>query len=102
MSSVITHIYGEMESDPTPGQLAALIEELDLADEEHPDVAVSDESGWTLSAFSDGRVLWQNVEDGDEEFLLAGVPRGEVLRLFELVAASGLEAIHKEPWVRRA
>ena len=51
MAFTITHVSGAMESDPPVEAVRDLVEELAGADVEHPDVAVSHESGWTLSAF---------------------------------------------------
>jgi len=101
MSFVITHTSGEMDRDPPVESLKALVGELDSADPEHPDVAVSDESGWTLSAYPDGWVRWENVEEGDEAFELADVSRDEVARLFTLVARGDLDAVRELPWSRR-
>ncbi len=57
----ILHVSGAMESDPPVEAVRDLVEELARADVEHPDVAVSRESGWTLSAFVGGRLVWQSV-----------------------------------------
>jgi hypothetical protein len=91
-----------MERDAPLAALDALVDELATTDPEHGDVAVSDESGWTLTAFGDGRLLWENVEETDgEERLLFGVPREEVVRLFRLVASGELESVDRLPWRRR-
>jgi hypothetical protein len=56
-----------MDRDPPLEALDALILELGEPDDpEHPDVAVQHETGWTLSAFGSGLILWENVEDGPE------------------------------------
>lgn len=47
----ITHRSGAMERDPDPTAIEALVKELDRNDAEHPDIAVSHESGWTISAY---------------------------------------------------
>ncbi len=60
---MIMHRNGAMESDPRGDWSAALIAELEIEDEEHPDIAVTDERGWCLSAFPGGLVIWENVED---------------------------------------
>jgi hypothetical protein len=71
-----------------------LIRELDdLADAEHPDVALSDETGWPLSAFPDGRVLCHDVEGDDPPLQLFGVGRGEVVRLLEALTRGDFSAI---------
>ena len=59
MSFTVTHRTGETESNPPLTRLRELVSQLDLEDAEHPDVAVSHDSGWTLSAFPDGLVVWE-------------------------------------------
>jgi hypothetical protein len=100
MSFSITHVSGAMEQDPPQSAIAALVEELASADAEHPDVALADESGWSLSAFRSGRVVWENVEDDDvEPRHLTGVRPEQVVVLFETLAAGDVGAIEQEPWM---
>lgn len=87
-----------MESNPPLDRLPLLLDELDQDDPEHPDVAVSHESGWTLSAFPNGLVVWENVEDDDPRHLQA-VPRDRLLMLFRAIAEGNVEVIEKEAWV---
>ncbi|MGW4820100.1 hypothetical protein ACWEP4_14085 [Streptomyces sp. NPDC004227] len=71
------------------------------ADDEHPDVSLSHESGWSLSAFAGGLLLWENTEDDSVvPGQMHAVSREEVLRLFELLAAGGIAAIETLPWQR--
>lgn len=98
MAGHITHIQGDME--PASFEvLPALVRELDNADIEHPDVSVSDESEWTLSAFASGLLVWENVEENDEPRHMAGVSRADVLRHFETLVRGDLDAIHSLPWL---
>lgn len=99
MSFSITHVSGAMDHNPPVAVLASLVEELAEVDDEHPDVAVSDESGWTLSAYAGGRVVWENVEDDDEARHLDGVRRQQLLVMFERVAAGDLAWIEENPWM---
>jgi hypothetical protein len=100
MAFSITHVYGEMEASPPVAALAALVDELATADDEHPDVAVSHESGWTLSAFPSGLVVWENVEDEvDTSRHLDGVDRQQLVRMFEMLAAGDLSSIEAYPWL---
>jgi len=76
-----------MERDPTPERLDDLVRELDgLEDDEHPDVAVAHESGWSLSAFPSGLVVWENLEEPTTERRVRGVLRNQVRQLFDAVA----------------
>jgi hypothetical protein len=43
--------------------------------EEHPDIAVSHESGWTLSAFPSGLLVRENVEADEDDVNEAAAPR---------------------------
>jgi hypothetical protein len=98
MAFTITHVSGAMESDPPLSALPALLEELATADAEHPDVAVGHESGWTLSAFSRGALVWENVEEPETVGHLTDVDRLEIRRLFEAVAMGDVDAVSALPW----
>jgi hypothetical protein len=101
MTFVITHTSGAEEADPPIKAIEALITELDSTDPEHPDVSIADESGWALSAFPDNRVIWGNVEEGDQDLELRNVARRDVLRLFRLVAEGDLDQIRQLDWEPR-
>lgn len=101
MSFVVCHVDGSMESDPSVEVLATLVKELeDSADLEHPDVSVSDESGWTLSAYRNGLVTWENVEDEEiEPRHMSNVARDQVVKMFETLATGDVETIEAYPWM---
>jgi hypothetical protein len=94
----ITHISGAMELDPSKEAVRALLDELDTADAEHPDVALSHESGWTLSAFSSSRLVWENIEGDEEPRHRDNVPRHEVVRLFDALASGNMPEVEAQPW----
>ncbi|MGH9151742.1 MAG: hypothetical protein ACRD03_04995 [Acidimicrobiales bacterium] len=75
-----------------------MVEELASPDVEHPDVAVTHDSGWTLSAFAGGRVVWENVEEGGEPRHRVRVEGPEVVRLFEALAVGDVAAVDAEAW----
>jgi hypothetical protein len=72
--------------------------ELDVHDEEHPDVALTHESEWCLSAFEGGLLVWENLERGEPRHM-RDVPRDKVLRLWLALSRGDLSAIEKEPWL---
>ena len=87
-----------METLSSPEAVGALLAELDAGDDaEHPDVAIAHESGWTLSAFPSGLVVWENVEDGEPRHL-AGVSRERVRAMFDALAAEDLDAVEAQEW----
>ena len=57
MAYVITHLSGAQKGLDSPMAFGQLLDELDDASAEQPDVAVSDESGWSLSALASGDVI---------------------------------------------
>jgi len=85
---VATNRNGEDERDPPPERLDDLVRELDgPADDEHPDVSVTHESGWSLSGFPSRLVIWENVEEpAAPERRVEGVTRDQVRQLFDAVA----------------
>lgn len=87
-----------MEANPSFDTVAALLDELDDVDDEHPDVAVSHESGWTLSAFASGRLVYENVEDLDELPRQIVVDRRVTMDLFRALAAGDLNRLEAQAW----
>jgi hypothetical protein len=98
MSFTVTHRSGATEHDPPTEQLDALIAELDEVDQEHPDVALSHESGWTLSAFTNGRVFWENVQQDEPARLMGNVECDRLRELFLRLARGEITLIEAEPW----
>jgi hypothetical protein len=94
----ITHRTGEMETDPPLDRMRALVRELDVDDPEHPDVAVSHESGWTLSAYPDGLVVWESVGEDYEPRHTRNVPRQRLVELFLAVAQGEFAIVEQEAW----
>src|SRR3954452_4311348 len=62
----VTNRMGEMFSSPDHDTIDRVLADLDEPlDDEHPDVALTHESGWSLGAFPYGSVTWDNVGDRD-------------------------------------
>ncbi|MDX6359267.1 MAG: hypothetical protein QOH37_2321 [Nocardioidaceae bacterium] len=80
-------------------RLDSVLAELDIPiDVEHPDIAVTDESGWTLSATSGGLLVWENVDTDDPPRHRRAVDRSEVRRLFEAVGRGDLPTVDLVDW----
>ena len=75
-----------------------MIAELDLADGENTDVSVELDSGWALSAYQNGQVIWGNVEADAEVGQLTGVSRAEMVELFTYLVNGDIEAVASRPW----
>jgi hypothetical protein len=101
MPFTIMHRMGDMDVDPPIESLEDLLKELEIEDEEHPDVSVRhDETQWCLSAFPGGLLIWGNVEDEDGHARhLKNVPREKVLELWTKLTKGELSSINSEPWI---
>ena len=89
MTSYICDRWGAMEREPRVERLRELLQSLDIEDNEHPDIARTHETGWSLSAFASGRLVWENVEAGDSNARhMTCVPRDKVLDLWLKLAQS--------------
>jgi hypothetical protein len=99
MAFVVTHVSGAMTRDPPLDALAELLDELDqLADSEHPDVAVATEDGWSLSVFRSGFVMFENVElDGPVRHMTCA-DRAALLALLTAFATGDRAAVEAAAW----
>ncbi|MER5204701.1 hypothetical protein [Streptomyces sp. NPDC002825] len=101
MSYFMYDVMGGTVDEPDPVTMRRVLDGLARADDEHPDVSLTHESGWCLSAFGDGLLVWENP---DEESLAPGelrdVGREEVLRLFGLLAVGDIASVEALSWQR--
>lgn len=92
--------HGGSISSPSAEEIDEVLAKLDgPEDDEHPDVALTHESEWCLSAFPGGLLVWENVEEGDEPRHMRDIPRHEVRRLWHALAAGDIETVDAEPWL---
>ena len=94
--------WGGDEPDPPVERLRTLLQELDtqIEDIEHPDVSLTHETEWCLSAFPSGLLVWENLEAGDANPRhMKGVPRDKVLALWLKLAGGDIAAVEAQPWL---
>ncbi|MFF5211067.1 hypothetical protein [Streptosporangium sp. NPDC000396] len=101
MSYFMYDVMGMTVDEPDTETMRRVLDGLAEADDEHPDVSLSHESGWCLSAFTSGLLVWENTAD---DSVVPGemreASREEVLRLFGPLAAGNITAIEELPWQR--
>ena len=91
---------GGSECNPPIERLREFLKELDIEDREHPDVSLTHETEWCLSAFPSGLLVWENLENEDDNSRhMNGVSRENVLALWLKLAQGDLVAIEAEPWL---
>ncbi len=101
MTYFMYDVHGTAVDEPDAETLRALVVD-GLADPEavNPEVSLTHESGWSLTAYAGGLLLWENIEDAEdaEDAESApetrdGVARDEAVRLFELLAKGETAAV---------
>lgn len=98
MAAHFQHLWGEMQRATIDG-VGSLLAELRFADDEHPDVAVVHESGWALSVYREGFVVWGNVGAADnEDRHIHDLAEADVVRLMEAVVRGELDRVHALAW----
>jgi hypothetical protein len=90
---------GETLREPSTEDMAALLESLRLASDEHPDVSLTHESGWSISAFRSGIVWLENVETGDGPWHMRGLSFHSILELWGTLAEGHIERLRSLAWV---
>jgi hypothetical protein len=79
--------------------LPALIDELDEADIENPDVSVTDEFGWSVGLYPSGRIVLENVEDRESKPIHIFGGRDEQLIAATAIAAGRRDLLQDWPWL---
>mgnify|MGYP001418850281 CR=1 FL=1 len=98
MFSVI-HTDGSGEDDWEIERLSELYDELNAPDKEHGDVAVvHEDTGWSMSAHRDGRLVLEHLGNGGERHMHP-VEKGRVIELWLRLIAGDIEGLMAEPWV---
>lgn len=98
MPFVVTDRAGRSYADPSASQIDAVLAELALdGDNEHPDVSLAHESGWVLSAFGSGLLIWEHVDEGEPRHIAAATP-ADVRRLWDALAEGDIALVEREHW----
>ena len=101
MSTTAYGRWGREVEDPSPDEVAEVLAELDgPGDDEHPDVWIDHSSGWALSAFVSGLLVWEKPEPEPEEgpFHMKDVSRVLAERLFLALTRDDLDTVHAQEW----
>ena len=93
----LTRRWGDDESEASLDRMIEALAELDIEDAEHPDASLTHDSEWSLSAYSNGTLVWENLEEGNPRHM-TGVSREQILDLWQKLAIGDLRSIEQEPW----
>jgi hypothetical protein len=101
MSFCVRDAIGSSLRDANDAQLEAVLASIRrTADHEHADVALEHETGWALTYFQGGLLVFENIEDpiGAPRHM-RGVREARALLLWKALAAGDLTRIEREPWL---
>lgn len=94
----VIHSDGSGETNPPLESFSLLYDELLSADREHGDVSViHDDTGWSMSAHRDGRLVFEHLENGGERHMMP-VSKVRVLELWERLIDGDIDGLLTEPW----
>jgi hypothetical protein len=99
MSCFLERRWGGSTEDPTVDQMRSALDELETDDDEHPDTWLTHDSGWTLTAYQTGVLIWGNDEEKVGLRHLPEVPRARILELWQLLARGDIAAVEREGWL---
>lgn len=89
---------GETFDDPSEDLIEAVLRELDgPIDQEHTDVSATHHSGWCLTAFPSGLLVWEDLDEDAPRHMRA-VSRPGVRSLWLALAAGNLATIESQAW----
>jgi hypothetical protein len=99
MAAHINHRYGSADDLHSASDFPALLRELDdrPEDTEHGAVSVTHESGWCLSVWRGGYVVFEHLKDGGERHM-RGVTDTKICELWARLADGDMSTIEQEPW----
>src|SRR5687767_15519193 len=98
MSYHVTRRWGASFDDPPVERMRHALAELDVEDIEHPDVALTHESGWCLGAYPRGLLIWEDLSAVGAPRHMRDVSRERVLELWQKLAKGDIAAVDAEPW----
>ena len=98
MAFTITHTHGAMDRNPALTVLPGLLAELETADAEHGDVALTHESEWCISVSRSGHVTFEHLESGSPRHM-RDLSRERILDLWARLARGDIASIESEPWL---
>ena len=95
----ILHTDESGEVNPPVEKLPDLYDELLTADREHGDVSVvHEDSGWSMSAHRDGRLVFEHLRTRGSQRHMIPVPKAHVLELWKRLIDGDIDRLLQEPW----
>jgi hypothetical protein len=97
MTCQARHWTGQVEVGFPKDRFGELLDELAVADNEHPDVSIIHETEWALIAYKSGVVVLENLE-GEEPVHMDSLDRSRTLELMVAVSEGRIQDAQSAPW----
>ena len=95
----VIHMDGSGENNPPVESLLELYDELFSSGIVEGYVSViNDDSGWCISAYRDGRIVFGKLGDPQSDHHMIPVPKERVLELWRRLIDGDIEGLLREPW----
>ena len=95
----VIHMDASADDDPPIESLPTLYDELFTSDIVDGNVSViNDDTGWAISAFRDGRVVFGHLGVPGEDRHMFPVLKERVLELWKRLIDGDIEGLLSEPW----
>lgn len=89
---------GNPVQNPEESDMISALTNLLLEEDIDAEAMLSDENGWSLSVYSNGSVIFENLDLGEAEKKMFGKSQEEILGLWKLLAAGNLEELKAMKW----
>lgn len=94
----LTKRWGQGIDNPSDKDLLSALDELKRNDPEHPNRWVSDEHGWSLSAYEGGLVVLENIQTGEGPLRMRGVTPQSVHKYWRLLIEGDMASLKGLSW----
>ncbi len=96
----VRHRHGGDSPRLDPAKFASVLRQVRAPDAEHPDVALRHESGWCLSYFHGGLMVFENVEEGADVWHVRDIDEQRAVALWKHLARGDIASVKKaEQWL---
>ena len=99
MASTLTTPKGETIEDPTEDTLANALRELMNDPDEHADLWLDHDNGWTISVVKSGDVFLEDTSDEKERYFTIGpLEEGDIVTLLAAMAQGDMNKVNSYAW----
>ncbi len=97
---IVRHRFGTDSRALELAKFLDVIREVVTPDDEHPDVSLQHESGWCLSYFHGGRMVFENVEEGSDVWHVTHLDEYRACELWQHLADGDIDWVRSsEAWL---